>query len=308
LDKGIQFPADDGRRVPAFICTTDEIEVELVVSIIRRQMDKDQLSYKDFMILCPSRVIVNRVSKSLQEKWGIPVRKIAPKSIPEELWRILLVLRLVSGDNNLALRQWLEELDVPREEIIEMRDVALAAGLTLFDVARKSTNTRVQRFFSELEELRATRNDFGELLNKAKFFSGVAELPWKTEAESLSQLITELYEKYGLLDPGEEDEQTDEVLVTTLHSSKGLEAPVVFLVQLSSRYMPNPSRDADEELRLLYVGMTRAKKELYLSSAYIYDPSKKRRVPSISPFLSGIAKHLSMRKIMRAKPKKRKRK
>ena len=99
--------------------------------------------------------------------------------------------------------------------------------------------------------------------------------------------------------------ETDEVLVTTLHSSKGLEAEIVFIVQLSDRYVPNPSRDRDEELRVLYVGMTRAKKELYLSSSYVFDAKKKPRYPSPSPFLKSIQAHLEVRKVSRAKPKKK---
>jgi|GEM_PF-2849760 len=147
-----------------------------------------------------------------------------------------------------------------------------------------------------------------ELLKKAKFLAGVPELPWETEATSVSALILKLYEEHGLLDTEEGDTETDEVLVTTLHSSKGLEAQVVFIVQLSSRYIPNPTRDSDEELRVLYVGMTRPKKELYLSSSYVYDSRTQRKYPSPSPFLTSIAEHLHMQKIMRAKPKKQQRK
>jgi superfamily I DNA/RNA helicase len=69
--------------------------------------------------------------------------------------------------------------------------------------------------------------------------------------------------------------------------------------------MPNPSRDRDEELRVLYVGMTRAKKELYLSSSYVFDTEKKIKHPSPSLFLGLVKEHLQVDKISRTKPKKK---
>lgn len=68
------------------------------------------------------------------------------------------------------------------------------------------------------------------------------------------------------------DESTDVVVMMTMHAAKGLEFPYVFIVGLEegifpsdmSRWQPD---DLEEERRLCYVGITRAKKELYLSSA-----------------------------------------
>lgn len=54
-----------------------------------------------------------------------------------------------------------------------------------------------------------------------------------------------------------------QVKAVTLHASKGLEFPVVFVVGVEDGLIPY--RDADEERRLLYVGMTRAEDELILS-------------------------------------------
>ncbi|HNO69352.1 MAG TPA: ATP-dependent helicase [Pseudomonadota bacterium] len=58
------------------------------------------------------------------------------------------------------------------------------------------------------------------------------------------------------------------IAVLTLHGSKGLEFPVVFVVGLEASVIPGPGRDDDqreEERRLFFVGMTRAKDHLYLS-------------------------------------------
>ncbi len=305
LDKGIEIPKDDGRRLSTFVCTTDELEIELVAGLItkeknERTKDGGKLSYSDFMVLCPTRAISNTFTKRLKEKWKIPVRSTTRRSIPDDLWRVLLILRMAERDDSLALRQWLEVLGTPREEIKQFRDTALSQEKTLFATVRESKDKTLKRFIKELEDLRATRGNIPALLKKVKFLAGVAVLPVETEAGSVSSLITDLYEEHGLLEFEEADTKTDEVLVATLHSSKGLEAEVVFITQLSSRYISNPAHDRDEELRVLYVGMTRAKQELYLSSSYTFDRQKGYKLPSMSPFLGLIETYLSIQKVSRA--------
>lgn len=68
------------------------------------------------------------------------------------------------------------------------------------------------------------------------------------------------------------DESLDRVSVMTLHSSKGLEFPVVYIVAMEQGILPherslNNPEELDEERRLAFVGMTRAKEELYLCRA-----------------------------------------
>ncbi|MBF0455890.1 MAG: UvrD-helicase domain-containing protein [Magnetococcales bacterium] len=76
-------------------------------------------------------------------------------------------------------------------------------------------------------------------------------------------------------DPGDEKGtiEADKVVISTLHSAKGLEFPLVFLVGLEENLMPHKlaidegEAGLEEERRLMYVGMTRAKEKLYLSHA-----------------------------------------
>jgi DNA helicase-2/ATP-dependent DNA helicase PcrA len=68
------------------------------------------------------------------------------------------------------------------------------------------------------------------------------------------------------------DEQTDHVSVMTLHASKGLEFPVVYILAVEQGLLPHErslasNEEVEEERRLCFVGMTRAMKELYLSYA-----------------------------------------
>jgi uncharacterized protein (TIGR00375 family) len=77
------------------------------------------------------------------------------------------------------------------------------------------------------------------------------------------------------------DPRADRIALLTLHASKGLEFPVVFIVGCEDGLLPMrlPDTDEDEERRLFFVGMTRAQSVLYLSGSRRRDPS---------PFLRGI--------------------
>jgi DNA helicase II / ATP-dependent DNA helicase PcrA len=87
------------------------------------------------------------------------------------------------------------------------------------------------------------------------------------------------------------DEKVDRVPLMTLHSAKGLEFPAVFIAGCEDRLLPHQrseedGRDIEEERRLFFVGMTRAKERLHLTHARfrrVYGRLE-RRMPS--PFLS----------------------
>ena len=86
------------------------------------------------------------------------------------------------------------------------------------------------------------------------------------------------------------DADTDRVTLMTLHASKGLEFPVVFIIALEEGLMPHERSRADdeaveEERRLLFVGMTRAKEELQLSLGQYREFRGQRRMTIPSPFL-----------------------
>jgi superfamily I DNA/RNA helicase len=70
-----------------------------------------------------------------------------------------------------------------------------------------------------------------------------------------------------LRDPINDDEGKDEVQMMTLHACKGLEFPIVFLIGVEENLLPHATlgKNPDEERRLFYVGVTRAKKHLMLS-------------------------------------------
>ena len=139
----------------------------------------------------------------------------------------------------------------------------------------------------------------GQLQTIARFFTQlrrVEELAGPRLPELLQHL--ELFQAIGDEPFEEDDAWADRVSVLTLHKAKGLEFPVVFLVGLVQGRFPTPQRHdpielpealikdilpagnyhLQEERRLFYVGMTRAKDQLYLTCAYDYGGKTARKV------------------------------
>ena len=91
------------------------------------------------------------------------------------------------------------------------------------------------------------------------------------------------------------DNDVDKVALTTLHSAKGLEFPVVFIIGLNEDILPHVHEidgpnDISEERRLFYVGITRSEKKLYLTYARHKGLSEVQLAPS--QFLEDLPDHL----------------
>ena len=105
------------------------------------------------------------------------------------------------------------------------------------------------------------------LENLQEFMSVVAEYEKESEEPTLGGLL----ENISLVaDIDAYDEDQDAVVMMTIHSSKGLEFPVVFLTGMEEGLFPSGRCDSDEDMeeerRLCYVAITRAKEKLYITN------------------------------------------
>jgi len=90
------------------------------------------------------------------------------------------------------------------------------------------------------------------------------------EPMTLPQIVTRLTLR-DMMERGEEEDDADQVQLMTLHASKGLEFPFVFLIGMEEGLLPHQvsvdEGNVEEERRLAYVGITRAQKELFFTYA-----------------------------------------
>ena len=175
------------------------------------------------------------------------------------------------------------------EMMEEFRKTAESGNLTeLFDDILEKTGYKLALQNEGTDEAKARIENIEELKNKIASYMENAEEP----------SLMELLEEISLVADTDEDEDEDnKVTLMTLHSAKGLEFPVVFIVGMEERLFPSglsmDSGDPDEleeERRLCYVGITRAKEELYLSSATTRMINGNRTFPAESRFIAEIPK------------------
>jgi len=137
--------------------------------------------------------------------------------------------------------------------------IALDRILEAFDTERwfaeMDTDGNVEDRIANVEELRSHAHAYDQLHPKGMLRGFLQDIALVSDVDSL-------------------DEAADQIKLMTLHSSKGLEFPYVFILGLEEDLLPHgraveedPEFGIEEERRLLYVGMTRAQKGLHLSHA-----------------------------------------
>ncbi|GFR36081.1 hypothetical protein TCEA9_18930 [Thermobrachium celere] len=129
--------------------------------------------------------------------------------------------------------------------------------------------------------------------NLNEFKSAAVEFEEQSEDKSLAAFL----ERIALVSDQDQIENADAVTLMTLHTAKGLEFNIVFIAGMEEGIFPHFSAKDDndeleEERRLCYVGITRAKKQLYLTCAQSRLMYGRTMFNSVSSFIEEIPEHL----------------
>ena len=128
-------------------------------------------------------------------------------------------------------------------------------------VAEESGYNKMLSEMTDLTERDNRMNNVGELVSAARIYEEGTETPSLVEFLEDVALVSDV-DKY--------DENADAVVLMTIHSAKGLEFPIVFLPGMEENIFPSfqtllVPEEIEEERRLAYVAITRAKKQLYIT-------------------------------------------
>lgn len=147
-----------------------------------------------------------------------------------------------------------------------------------------------------LKELKNSKNpdDVSRVENLKELVSAASDFERESEDKSLGAFL----EKVALVtDIDNYDENSESVAMMTVHSAKGLEFPVVFMVGMENGIFPGTQslsdpKEMEESRRLCYVAITRAKEQLYITSAEIRKVFGRTVAYGTSDFVSEISKDL----------------
>lgn len=285
-------------------------EARFIVETISREVREGKRHCRDFAVLYRTNAQSAALEASFA-KSGVPYRTLGNTRFfdRKEIRDMLAYLYII---NNPADGERLKRIiNEPKRKIgdktvTDIERIARDEGVTMLDViahaGRYVELTRVaealRRFYGLIENLRELANEqpLGELVrnvfdmtgyhqmlidggeaerdrieNIEELISGATDYQQKTEDATLTGYLEEVA---LVADVDRYDESADAVILMTIHSSKGLEFPVVFIPGMEDGIFPGmktimgPNDEMEEERRLAYVAVTRAKEELYLICAH----------------------------------------
>lgn len=316
----------------------DAREADFVSSAIRRIMEVEGRPHSDFAVLYRTGRQSRMIELSLTQA-GLSYQVIGGKSFYDrkEIKDLVAYLRVIANEFDALAAERI--INVPKrgigdttvkkiDEYAKQTGIPFSKALNyLSDIPKlsKGTVTKIEVFVEFINQLRDFASQPGttvymvikEIFNRTGFMDQYD--PNKEEDEGRIENIQELLRVANEWDKNNEEEKTladflsettlssdsdeleddDKVTLMTIHASKGLEYPYVFIVGFEesifphSRSLGDPA-ELEEERRLAYVAVTRAEKKLFITfckSRYDYnDPRPKYNRPS--RFINEIPKEL----------------
>lgn len=322
LDKKLYTVNGTGDKVVCFGAATEGFEADYVVKTIYELIYEGEYNYSDCAVL----LRLNALTRPFEERflqYGIPHKVYGGFKFYDrkEVKDVLAYARLAANpaDDEALYRI----INFPRRGIGEssiekMREYAAAKGVSAFYVATHAQDTpfpsalksKLDEFSKTLTTLRAAAD--GEVteffkyllfnvLNVVNLFSDNDDD--RARLENINELVNSVREfvrnnagasvadylqTVSLYSDTDDMNGDNAVTLATVHSAKGLEFPVVFVVGLEDGVFPslrmneNASDHIEEERRLMYVAVTRARKRLFLTyakSRFLYGETQ-YKIPS----------------------------
>ena len=294
-------------NLPAVYSAKNEYdEGTYIAQQIEHLRREEYYKYSDFAILYR----MNTQSRAIEEilrRESIPYKIIGGLKFYErkEIKDIISYLRLIQNpSDNLSLKRIINEpkRGIGKTSLDKIEELSNNTGVPMYEIIKNAEQYGLNRVFlnsrefvNAIEELRTKKDDIkiSDLIKETLKKSGYTQalenentieaenrienldefltVAIEFEDESADNKLSDFLEGITLssdIDNMEEIEET--VTLMTLHSAKGLEFPVVFLVGMEEGIFPGyksigEPKELEEERRLCYVGITRAKEYLFLT-------------------------------------------
>ena len=287
----------EGLKIKYFRGNDEKDEVHSVIEEIKKLLNEGY-KYSDIAILYRTNAQSRNVEDGiLKLNWPYKVVGSYYFYKRKEIKDLLCYLRLISNTkDDISLKRIINvpKRGIGNKSIEEIEIVARAENKSMFEVLSKSKELEFKKLIEDLI-VDAKNMDLTELIDAVLEKSGMkAELENEKSLEAEIRLenlmefksITEGYqnetgtvnledflEDISIVADTADHKDDDNVLtLMTMHSAKGLEFKVVFLIGMEEGIMPHSmslddGKELEEERRLCYVAITRAKEKLYISNA-----------------------------------------
>ena len=307
-DKKLWTENEEGNLPKVYSADNEYDEGAYIAQQIEHLKREEYYKYSDFAVLYRMNT-QSRAIEDIFRRENIPYKIVGGLKFYDrkEIKDVIAYLRLIQNPaDNLSLNRIINEpkRGIGRTSLDNIAQVAEQNNTSMYEVIKNAQQYGLNRvylnsreFVDAIESLIAKKDSLKvselikQTLNKTGYTNAL-KLENTIEAENrianLEELLTVAIEfedesadntlsnfLEGITlssDIDNADEEIDSVTLMTLHSAKGLEFPVVFLVGMEEGIFPGyqsmqEPRELEEERRLCYVGVTRAKENLFLTYA-----------------------------------------
>ncbi|AND85856.1 DNA helicase PcrA [Clostridium tyrobutyricum] len=333
--KVLRTENDNGDKIKLYRAYSDIDEGMYVSSQIKKICREQNKHYRDFAILYRTNA-QSRVFEDVFMKSNIPYRIVGGLKFYDrkEIKDIMSYLKFINNPlDDVSLRRIINEpkrsignttVDKVQNFAASMDECMYSVLLDIDEVLSlpKRSVSSIKKFVSLINSFIRSRDKISvsslikEVIETTGYIDKLKDLK---DAESVSRIenlkelvsaavefestsedksLSAFLEKVTLVsDIDNFDEDADSVVIMTVHSAKGLEFPVVFMVGMENGIFPGSqslenSAEMEESRRLCYVGITRAKERLYMTSAESRRVFGRMVSYSQSEFLSEISSSL----------------